>query len=268
MRSLTNFFHRRRLMRWGLGLGALMLLFAILLEMQPGKARLVELGARIGLKVARVELEGRDRENPQSVRHALGLEIGTPILGIDLAAAKARLEALPFVREAAIERRLPDTIYVQLTERQPLAFWQRHGTQVPIDREGKVMPIETLSELGPLIVLVGEDAPREGAALITWLQSEPDLFPRVTAAVRMGGRRWQLRLDHGMVVDLPEQNPESAWHLLAGLEREDHLLERDVKKLDFRLKDRLVVQVPPDALPKPPTAKAAPAKGTMKGKPA
>jgi len=63
----------------------------------------------------------------------------SPVSEVDIAVdalLKARLEAMPWVREAEIERLLPDTIFVRLDERQPLAFWQRQGKLVLIDRDG------------------------------------------------------------------------------------------------------------------------------------
>lgn len=48
---------------------------------------------------------------------AANLVIGTPILAIDLAGAKTRLEAIPTVRTAVVERRLPKTVHVVIVER-------------------------------------------------------------------------------------------------------------------------------------------------------
>ena len=40
------------------------------------------------------------------------------------------------MRSAAIERRLPGTLFVRLVERHPLAVWQHDGKQELIDRDG------------------------------------------------------------------------------------------------------------------------------------
>lgn len=210
--------------------------------------------ASAGLAVANVEVEGRERASREAILEALQVTRGTPILDIDPDAAKARLEALSWVRSAAVERRLPDTIHVRLVEREPLAFWQRNGKLVLIDREGAVVPAERLDQFGALLVLVGDDAPRQGAALLALLASEPALQRHVVAAVRVGGRRWNLRLDNGIDVELPEDDPAGAWHRLAALERSDGILQRNIVAVDLRLPDRLVVRMVP-APPKPPAKK-------------
>jgi cell division protein FtsQ len=208
-----------------------------------------------GMAVHDVEVEGRERTGREAILAALGVERGTPILAVDPADAKRRLEALAWVRSASVERRLPDVLYIRLVERQPLAFWQRHGELVLVDRDGVVVPSEHLDRFGSLIVLVGSDAPAAGAALLDMLATEPALAPRVAAAVRVGGRRWNLRFNNGVDLALPEENAAAAWHHLAELERSDGILERDIELIDLRLADRIVVRTAPAEPPRTPPKK-------------
>src|SRR5262249_43803389 len=50
---------------------------------------------------------------------------------------------------------------------------------------------------------------------------------------------------NGVDAKLPADSPDAAWSLLAKLEREQHLLARDITVIDLRLPDRLVVKVGP-----------------------
>ncbi|HEX3501109.1 MAG TPA: cell division protein FtsQ/DivIB, partial [Stellaceae bacterium] len=183
---------------------------------------------------------------------------GTPLFAVSPSQAKSQLEALPWVRSAAVERRLPDTLPIRLVERQPLAFWQRQGKLVLIDRDGTVITGDRLERFPGLIVIVGDAAPRRAAALIDMLGSQPDLAGRVVAAVLVGGRRWNLQLDNGIGIQLPEDGPEAAWSRLADLEHSSRLLARDVQTVDMRLPDRLVVRVNPEPS-KEPAKKGRPA---------
>lgn len=214
----------------------------------------------LGLAVANVQVEGRERANREAILSALDVARGTPILAVDPMQAKRQLESIPWVRSASVERRLPDTLYIHLVERQPLAFWQRQGKLVLVDRDGAIIPHEQLGDFGNLIVLVGSDAPAKGAALLDMLATEPDLVSHVAAAVLIGDRRWNLRLDNSIDIALPEEDAASAWHRLAQLERSDRILERDVQMVDLRLPDRLVVRAAPDV------QKTAPKKGRQPGK--
>ena len=216
--------------------------------------RAVELSAQLGLVVGDIEVEGRAMTDRDAILRAVGATRGTPLLAVDPARAKTQLEALPWVRLAAVERRLPDTLHIRLVERRPLAFWQRQGKLVLIDHDGAVITGERLERFPGLIVIVGDDAPHRAGALIDMLTSQPDLAGRVVAAVLVGGRRWNLQIDNGIDIQLPEDDPQSAWSRLAQLEHSSRVLARDVQVVDMRLPGRLVVRVTPEP-PKEPVKK-------------
>jgi cell division protein FtsQ len=238
----------RRTVLWGApvaliaGIGA----GAVLSGWSPARISAAMLSATgaLGLTVDDIEVEGRATTDTATILAALGAHAGTPILAVDPARAKEQLEALPWVRSAAIERRLPGTIFVHLVERTPLAVWQHDGKQELIDRDGTVIPVSDLSRFAKLPTVVGGDQARHGAAdLLDLLASEPDLAARVTAIVLVGDRRWNLRIDNAIEVMLPEDDAAGAWAKLAKLERTNRLLQRDVQTVDMRLSDRLVMRV-------------------------
>jgi cell division protein FtsQ len=205
--------------------------------------RLIALTAYLGFAVTDIAVEGRRTTDPATILAALGAERGTPTLAIDPRRAEARLAALPWVRSARIERLFPGTILVRLTERRPLALWQHGGRIELIDHQGAVIPVGDLGRFASLPLVVGEDAASRADALVRMLAKEPRLAAHVTAAVWVGGRRWNLRLDEGIEVLLPQDDPAAAWAELARLERKSAILRRDVKTIDMRLPDRLVLRV-------------------------
>jgi cell division protein FtsQ len=161
------------------------------------------------------------------------------------------------VRSATIERRLPGTLFVRLVERQPLAVWQHQGRQELIDTQGEIIAVKDLSRFSGLPTVVGTDAASYAAGLLAMLARQPALARRVTAAIRVDDRRWNVRIDHRTDVLLPEDDPAAAWARLAELERAKQLLQRDVEAVDLRLPDRLVLRIAT-----PPAKQAMPAKKT------
>ncbi|MGC2415067.1 MAG: cell division protein FtsQ/DivIB, partial [Stellaceae bacterium] len=221
--------------------------------------RTLAASAALGLVVGDIEVEGRETTDTATIMGALSAGRGTPILAVSPARAKAKLESLPWVRSASIERRLPGTLVVRLVERHPLAVWQHAGKQELIDREGVVIPVTDLTRFARLPTVVGDDAASHAAQLIAMLAHEPELAARVTAAVRVDDRRWNVRIDNVIEVLLPETNPGDAWARLAALEKSDKLLQRDIRTVDLRLPDRLVVRATaPSPGPAIPAKKARP----------
>jgi cell division protein FtsQ len=230
--------------------------------------RALALSGGLGFAVREVYADGRVRTDPAALRAQLGIAVGDPILAIDPTATRARLEQLPWVEQASVERLLPDRIQVRLIERQPLALWQRDDRFALIDRGGAVIApdvaaLDGVGEIsgvadpaadpsirwGQLRVLVGEQAPRHAAWLFALLSTEPALWARVAAATWVGDRRWTLRLDNRIDVMLPEQNVLRAWRFLAQKARDEALLKRAISVIDLRfLPNRLRLRLDPEAL--------------------
>lgn len=205
----------------------------------------LQLTADAGLRVDDVLVVGREQTNPGALLEKVGVERGMPILGIDLADMRDRVVSLPWVKEARIERRLPDTLHVTLVERRPLALWQRGRDFTLVDQDGVTIDNQDVRQFHNLPIVIGEEAPERAAAALAMLSGEPELGPRVRALTWVSGRRWTIRLDNGMDVQLPEVDPAGAWTHLANLAREHGVLERDVVTIDLRIPDQLIMRVTP-----------------------
>ncbi len=203
----------------------------------------VHMAADFGLRVERVTVRGRLHTDPRKILDSVGVHRGDPILGVDPDTVRRRLEALDWVAEAKVERLLPDAVHIEITERRPFALWQRDRRLTLIDRNGAPISDQAVPEAAGLPLVVGDGAAEHAAGLMAMLSSEPKLYERVRAAVWVGERRWNLRLDNGIDIRLPEQDPDVAWRRLARLEQEHRLLEREVQAVDLRLPDRLIVQL-------------------------
>src|SRR5262249_3424314 len=209
--------------------------------MQYAADRMLDGTARLGLVVTDIRVEGRETTDRETILAALGAGPGTPILAMSPRRAKEKLETLPWVRSAVVERRLPDTLYVRLVERKPLALWQHGGKLELIDHAGAVIPVTRLDRFAKLPLVVGEGAASHAAELLDMLATEPDLASRVSAAIRVGDRRWDLRIDNTIDVLLPADAAAAAWTQLARLERSSAFLQRDVEVVGMRLRARLGV---------------------------
>ncbi len=213
------------------------------------KARwyMIAASSQLGFKVDEILVVGRRETKQEDLLQAVRLARGAPILAFDLNAAKSRVEALPWVQRATVERMLPDTILLNVEERHPIAIWQHKGKFALIDRDGETIRHKNLRRFSDLVVVVGKDAPRHASGLLEMLTAAPELMPWVKAAVWVGDRRWNLRLKGNIDVRLPENDPAAAWIRLAEYERAHQVLERDVQVLDLRIPDRLIVRKTPRA---------------------
>ena len=217
----------------------------------------------VGMTVQDITLEGRNLVGKEAVLAALNIRRGDPMLKFDPQLARQRLESIEWVEEAIVERRLPDGIYVKLKERNAVALWQRGSDFILIDQQGRQVRNVDPNYYGHLPLIAGAGAPEQITALSLLLSEVPVIGRRVRAAVWVGQRRWNLTLDNTVEVMLPEEDAASALKKLAELDAKQQLLSRDIKSVDLRLPDKLVLQLNPPAEP-PANDKNAPAPGKPK----
>ena len=212
-------------------------------QMEIAENRAIEASAGAGLAVREVLVRGRQITSRDALIAALDVKSGMPILAVDMKEARQRVESLGWVKSVTIARRLPDTIYLQIEERKALALWQHEGRVSLIDREGAVIQRHKLEGFAALPLVVGADAPANAAPLLDLLRTYPAVSGQVEAAVRVSGRRWNLRLRNGIDIRLPAEDVATALDRLAAYQREFALFERDVITVDLRVPDRLIVRM-------------------------
>lgn len=259
---------QKRLLRpaaWVAGTFLLTMLLIGLLRSAAPAGSLVTLQERIGgltafagLRVQHIEFEGRQNTPEPLLRAALGVTRGEPILGFSLDAARKRIETLSWVKQATVERQLPDTIVVNVEERRPFAVWQNNSKFVLIDRAGNVVAHQDVANFRNLPLVVGPGAPEAAAPLIDALTARPALQKFVIAAVRVGGRRWNLLMSSGANVMLPEGHEVVALDRLMQLQQGHDLLDRPLVAIDLRLPDRLVLRPKPGDAVVPPQPQKKP----------
>lgn len=215
-----------------------------------------------GLAVRDIEIVGRANAPPHAILDAMGVELGQPIMSLDLQELRSRLLRLGWIKEASVERILPDRLKVTIAERLPFARWQHDGRIDLIDRAGTMLEVGDYPVPAGLRRVVGIGAADKAAQLFTTLAAEPSLFARVIDMIAIRERRWDVVFDNGVVVKLPEDGIETAWARLAQLQAKAQVLDRDIAVLDMRIPDRLFVRLTPEAIAarQPPDTKKLPGK--------
>ncbi len=234
---------------------ALAALIAVIVSGLPGRAwqATARSASRAGFEVRHVEVHGIGN-GPRLAVIAAALEGPTnSMLLVDLGGARARLRALPWVADASVARRLPDTLIVDVTERRAVALWQFHHRLAVIDATGVPLTGARLDRFASLPLVVGADANRHVGELLTLLRATPRLAATVDAATLVGERRWDIRFKTGETLVLPEgAAAATALTRFDALDRRTALLGHGYSRFDLRLPGQMTVRVAtPIKPPKP-----------------
>lgn len=197
----------------------------------------------LGFGVDIVTVSGATHMSEPRILAIAGVSAKDSLPFFDVAAARARLEADPLVKQARVRKLYPNQIVIDIVERTPYAVWQKDGQVKAIATDGA--PIDDMhdSRYAGLPFVAGDGANERAREFTALLDSMEELKPRVEAGVLIGERRWNLRLKNGIDVKLPEVDPKTAIAALLKLQREQRILDRDVLALDFRAPDRLFVRL-------------------------
>lgn len=193
----------------------------------------------MGLSFQECLLEGRLRTSEAEILRALNVPWRAPIWKYSLPRLQKSLEALPWVKQAILHRRLPATLHVRLTERTPLAIWQHQGQKRVLDEEGKV--IAGIPPKGDYVVLIGEKAPQHAWDLLRVLESMQTRLPKVRAAVFLRSGRWDLYLADKTIVKLPEHNLTGALERLSKVLTWRASKKYAISTIDLRFVDAVIL---------------------------
>ncbi len=156
------------------------------------------------LAVRHVQVDGAVTLTADQVRRAAGVAEGTPLLRVDVDAARARVARLPQVASVQVTRGWPGTVVVTLAERRPVAVVDRAGTRQLIDKDGVLFDTITGDPPRGVVPLDVAD-PRPGnpatrAALAALAAIPKDVRAQITRAAATTDQDVTLTLTDGTTV--------------------------------------------------------------------
>ncbi len=197
----------------------------------------------LGFNIAAVALTGEKEISREEILTIAGVTGRASLLFLDADAARARLMANPWIADAAVLKLYPDRLQITIRERQAFALWQKdHHVQV-IAADGTVLEAYVERRYLGLPLVVGKGAEHQAKEFLSVLDGYPTIRSQLRASILVAQRRWNLRLQNGLDVELPETDVAAALDRLVALDRDKKLLTRDIALVDLRLADRVTVRL-------------------------
>ena len=199
-----------------------------------------------GFTVKRVDVKGIRRMDSDPV-YQIALDqksMAMPL--VDVHAIRDKLLHYGWVKDARVSRRLPDTLVIDIVEREPAALWQDKQRLALIDAEGVVLDRVPVDKMPDLPLLIGPGANARARDLGALIDSAPTLKPQLASASWVGKRRWDLKFQSGETIALPEgeQAAKQALTKFANMDRSAGLLGRGLVRIDLRVPGKMIVRLP------------------------
>ena len=202
-----------------------------------------KLSGLVGYAAEDIRISGLVRQDAESVLTTIGVQPGGSLIGFDAVLARKLLENVDWVASAKVMRLFPNQLEIVVVEREPFAVWQRDGRYYVIDESGAAISSLAPSLHTNLLLVTGEGAQTSVADLVKELEAHPGLKSRIKAAARAGQRRWNVILDNGISIALPEHGMSAALSEVERLDREHRLLSKGITRIDLRIPGQAAIAI-------------------------
>ena len=196
-----------------------------------------------------VRVRGASESLAQEAEAALALPGNASSLNTDVVALQARLMEIPAIRDARVQLKSDGILDVVIDERIAEALWRdEEGSLWLVDREGvELAAVGNRADHADLPLILGRGAANRMTEALALFRAAPDLRPRLRALVRIGERRWNVTLDRGLTILLPESRPVAALERVMAWHFGEELLDRSLVSVDMRLPGRPTLRMSPEA---------------------
>ncbi|MCF2870221.1 cell division protein FtsQ/DivIB [Octadecabacter sp. G9-8] len=180
-------------------------------------------------------VDGADDTLAADIRTVLPIEFPLSSFDLDLEDMRQTVAALPAVADARLRVRPGGILQVNVTQRVPVAMFRAPTGLKLIDADGVLIQnIIARADRSDLPLITGDGAREALAEGLEIYRVAGPLAPRMRGVVRMGERRWDVILDSGQRVLLPNTDPVPAFERVVAMNQAQDLLERDVAVVDMR----------------------------------
>lgn len=193
-------------------------------------------------------IDGAGEGVAEDIREILPLDFPLSSFDLELADIRELVEGLDPVKSATVRIRPGGILQVDVTERVPVLVWRHRDGVALLDASGVHVDVVPSRAARPdLPLIAGQGADTHVAEAMDILAVAEEVSDRVRGLVRMGERRWDVLLDRGQRILLPEEGPVQALERVIALSEAQDLLERDVEAVDMRLAARPTLRMSDDA---------------------
>ena len=198
----------------------------------------------LGLTLKSVKISGIKKLSKNHIFEAMNLNSSAPILHIDLHMLRTKLRNISWVQDASVHRDLAArTLHIKIHEYAPFCLWKHKDTWILVSECGTILDQTPNASLYSKLPRVqGENAPKNLKKLYKALYTTPFIQKKVVLSDYISQRRWNVQLDTGVVILLPEKNLEKALaRLVKLLSKRINLLDT-VTRIDLRIPDRVTLK--------------------------
>ena len=194
---------------------------------------------QLDIKLKNIKILGIENTKPTEVINILSVLKETSFYNIDLHEISAQINNIDWIKKSELRKIYPSTLVVKVYEHNPIAIWFNNGNKFLVDDESQIIKELNPNNFKNLKVIAGPNALEDIPEVISMIRNYPEFEKKIKSLLRVGDRRWTVRLHNGITIHLPETNVANAIEEIEQLDSKHALLSRYVDIIDMRLPDRI-----------------------------
>lgn len=202
-------------------------------------------GSRFAVKI--IEVSGATHTSREALESVTSAFVGVNLFRIDIARVQRDLRALPWVNHIEIEKKLPDTLRIQVTERTPCALVQSAGALRYADENGTAFAPLSPRTGDPDLPLVVASNPADVQSCVQLIrdlhQRDPLLYSRIAEVRPIAPHAFALfDRDLGTVIYADAENLSAKWRTLYAVANAERFDRGGIEYADLRFADRIILK--------------------------
>jgi cell division protein FtsQ len=221
------------------------IVFAVVVVAAVWTYRETQSDARFAVK--KIEVEGVTHTPAAAIDRITSQYVGLNLFKIDIARVQRDLGGLAWVSRIEIEKQLPGTLRIRVTERQPVALLSRGDRLLYIDSTStpfaELSPTVGDDDLPIISGATGSELRRAVAFVRELRAKDPQVYSRISEVRPIAPRGFALfDRELGAFVYANAEDVSGKWRSLYSIARAEHLGRGDIRYADLRFAGRVVLR--------------------------
>jgi len=200
-----------------------------------------------GFKIDKIQILGIKNIPKETIIKIVNNENKSNILNINLSNIYNDLRNNDWVKELYIELVLPNTIKINIQEKEAIGIWQYEMSNKLITKNGEIISTANVNKFKiDLPIIHGKDANKYANSILKILETNKVLAKNIWSLDYINNRRWNLHFKQGIIVLLPHKGVLKAWNEIIKLQKNYDVLNLGLTELDLRNPNKILGKISVD----------------------
>ena len=197
-----------------------------------------------GFFIKNVDIKGINHLNQKDILKTINYYNKKNIFNVNLKNIYNEIKQNTWVEEVSIKKIYPNTLKIDLIEKEPIAIWQNKSAYHLITKNGEIILEANLNNFKKhLPIIIGKNAHKNVYSILQILNIDKNLTTNIWSLTFVNERRWDIHFNQGLTIRLPSTSVKEAWEKIILLSEKFNILSLDLTELDLRSSNNVLGKI-------------------------